>query len=1042
MMSAILQIEESTNSHNACVHGSARRAALFVVAAVVLLLNERYRESSSTMTTTASLVRVTLDQFGHKMNEAAEATVNERDDPLAVEDNREKKTENMSSLPVDCSSQVESETTPHRVDEITRDDDKDAIRDVNLNAEDNVDETKKLKNISTRKNVATLKMKNKIGETTTVATVIPPQCEGMHSSACRTPEMLSLPVDALHAIASFLKPAEWYEFGQASSSAHRVCREIVRRVRMHGFKCATEIVTAWKLGHHEDAKELAALYISEGVPVYPNSLGHSYHTILWRMQTEIREAESNLEIDPFYELRSEFRTSQGVLAPYMTYLEVKSLFWMHREEGEESSQARTRAASLRTPETSPAQELVESRALAISIADQDLPSTKKNLQLTLHQHLLDQHLSGRDSIEDHEGSMVTPPVSLSADFYHTHHGRRAPRPRSEATRPSLLGAANHATAAGGELDEGQFPQNAPIEQHPFAAGAIPARRMPHPAALPMDDDLFEPHQQQSPFKDHAVMDLIDLEAYSAASVSASPTKSTELSTKSVERSLQACFETYQRRLEKFLARGDSIGFDECILDFWDENFPSTAGFQYYDRHTAVPRISCMRDFLTKPCPKSVGTVQCEIERIKTSSRGKGVNMKGRLFPTYEYRLFIRNQPHNPLAESAVLADDENFTRRDTVLMVAKNRGRRHTESSGVIPMSSPKKGSNNYFLHIPQQTDVDAHFKKVNGNESASKLTPNGASYESVIASSGSATTLLGRLQSNFIGTEFQIFTPRLRKSPVKKSGTIYSPSDDEIGYDSGVSSDNNSSRRSRFGRLSLRRTSTPADPLSEETRTRGKVLRTVSSPDITPARHGRAKRRAIANTPETQQQQSQQQHEAVLCEEEDGVITYTANLLGSRPRIMDVCIPKVSVDGVPGAEWKLFLEAADESEDLDMLTAFRQLLQRIEQQEQNPTPEGGENDGERPDTVDDSGLLALQNRPPWWNMELGSFVLNFGGRVSVASVKNFQLCDRHDQDTILLQFGRIEGRHSFTMDFQHPLTAVQAFSIAISSLQSKISFG
>eukprot|EP00957_Ditylum_brightwellii_P046133 3500200-Ditylum_brightwellii.AAC.1 len=91
---------------------------------------------------------------------------------------------------------------------------------------------------------------------------------------------------------------------------------------------------------------------------------------------------------------------------------------------------------------------------------------------------------------------------------------------------------------------------------------------------------------------------------------------------------------------------------------------------------------------------------------------------------------------------------------------------------------------------------------------------------------------------------------------------------------------------------------------------------------------------------------------------------------------------------------------------------------------------------------MEDYGLLALQNRPPWWNIELGAFVLNFGGRVSVASVKNFQLCDRHDHDYIMLQFGRIQGRHSFTMDFQYPLTAVQAFAIAISSLQSKISFG
>ena len=116
------------------------------------------------------------------------------------------------------------------------------------------------------------------------------------------------------------------------------------------------------------------------------------------------------------------------------------------------------------------------------------------------------------------------------------------------------------------------------------------------------------------------------------------------------------------------------------------------------------------------------------------------------------------------------------------------------------------------------------------------------------------------------------------------------------------------------------------------------------------------------------------------------------------------------------------------------MLSCFRQLLQqREENEEENEQLEVEEND---------FGLMALQNRPPWWNVEVGSFVLNFGGRVSVASVKNFQLCEKTNQDKIMLQFGRIMGRHSFTMDFQHPLTAVQAFSIAVSSLQSKISFG
>jgi hypothetical protein len=189
-----------------------------------------------------------------------------------------------------------------------------------------------------------------------------------------------------------------------------------------------------------------------------------------------------------------------------------------------------------------------------------------------------------------------------------------------------------------------------------------------------------------------------------------------------------------------------------------------------------------------------------------------------------------------------------------------------------------------------------------------------------------------------------------------------------------------------------------------------------------------------------------------MMAEEEDGAITYTANLLGSRPRIMDVCIPKVAADGVAGKEWKKFLETCEDHDDCYMLNCFKTLQQRLENLDPQQPRLPGDVDVPRPEDrrhVDntstpgeDHGLLALQNRPPWWNVELGSFVLNFGGRVSVASVKNFQLCDRNDQDNIMLQFGRIQGRHSFTMDFQHPLTAVQAFSIAISSLQSKISFG
>lgn len=39
--------------------------------------------------------------------------------------------------------------------------------------------------------------------------------------------------------------------------------------------------------------------------------------------------------------------------------------------------------------------------------------------------------------------------------------------------------------------------------------------------------------------------------------------------------------------------------------------------------------------------------------------------------------------------------------------------------------------------------------------------------------------------------------------------------------------------------------------------------------------------------------------------------------------------------------------------------------------------------------------------------LQVGAFVLNFGGRVTQASVKNFQLVDASRHDEVLLQFGR-----------------------------------
>ncbi|KAK1389335.1 tubby-like F-box protein 5 [Heracleum sosnowskyi] len=89
---------------------------------------------------------------------------------------------------------------------------------------------------------------------------------------------------------------------------------------------------------------------------------------------------------------------------------------------------------------------------------------------------------------------------------------------------------------------------------------------------------------------------------------------------------------------------------------------------------------------------------------------------------------------------------------------------------------------------------------------------------------------------------------------------------------------------------------------------------------------------------------------------------------------------------------------------------------------------------------------LNLKNKSPRWHEQLQCWCLNFKGRVTVASVKNFQLVAAVDpsqsipsaeQEKVILQFGKI-AKDIFTMDYLYPLSAFQAFAICLSSFDTK----
>lgn len=90
-------------------------------------------------------------------------------------------------------------------------------------------------------------------------------------------------------------------------------------------------------------------------------------------------------------------------------------------------------------------------------------------------------------------------------------------------------------------------------------------------------------------------------------------------------------------------------------------------------------------------------------------------------------------------------------------------------------------------------------------------------------------------------------------------------------------------------------------------------------------------------------------------------------------------------------------------------------------------------------DNPDATSAINLINKPPVWIESLEAYCLDFGGRVAAASVKNFLLGHPEDMDKTLMLFGRTSDRQVYSMDYRHPLSPLQAFQIALSSMDSHL---
>lgn len=777
-----------------------------------------------------------------------------------------------------------------------------------------------------------------------------------------------------------------------------------------------------------------------------------------------------------------------------TYLEEKANFWYSSSS---SSQQQMSSPSQR-----------DSRAI-LSTANTTTSSSTPKVSVMCHPHLIQEHVKRRPSVMnqmERDIASADPTINVLADILDDlpmDHNLTDPTRSTDILQNSFPRAVSLSADFFNRADELAVSTWIDQQRQSTPTATI---KVENPKSTPLqqgDDDPNSPQQEgptnytrsppspsrrsllhSNPYVPNAGNDSSRQQNRSSSPSSPSSATTTATtstvpfhniriipynSSRGIPKTLQLVIEKYWQRMVQ--ATTDSTEVESLLFEFWDEIFPHSKTIAYHDGQTPVPRLDALETFLTTPCPRHIGIVQCEIERIKVGGKK---NVKGRFFPTYEYNLFIRDggQSATETTTPAQQQQQQNTSvKQQVLLMRAKNCGRSYYHGGNhsstdhhsrlleettttTTTSSSPattdvlhrrvkktahikpkkKRGVNNYFLYMePSNSCLRSTSEKLNETR----------------------PTELGRLQSNLLGTEFQIFAPRKSKfcrssssrERYDSTGNLLQPvTDAQAILTTPVPTEGNGSRSGRVRNTSDRSTryygsSWPLLKISSRHNRRA-----IAQDELPAAQH------CSESTDVFNESLSHMGREI-----ETGVITYTANLLGNRPRVMDVCIPKPpsmleercddGSDYLLRCPWETHCQRMlrdGQCEPIEgdnlMLTRFRQL------QEQIDLSVGDENlndEADEPTTEEeDFGLLVLQNRPPWWNEDLGAFVLNFGGRVSVASVKNFQLCDRNDHDYVMLQFGRIQGRHSFTMDFQYPLTAVQAFAIAISSLQSKISLG
>jgi len=184
----------------------------------------------------------------------------------------------------------------------------------------------------------------------------------------------------------------------------------------------------------------------------------------------------------------------------------------------------------------------------------------------------------------------------------------------------------------------------------------------------------------------------------------------------------------------------------------------------------------------------------------------------------------------------------------------------------------------------------------------------------------------------------------------------------------------------------------------------------------------------------------------------EVGCVAYRQNRVGaeSGPRKMSLLLPQVmEVDKVGQSKISATSynsEVSEEDEDEDEISYSTAVHYPEEKKDSllNVLKQGSSSF----ERTSEFGQQFIQgrNKQPYWLEAINAHSLDFNGRVTVPSNKNFQL-ELQGQagyhDNVALQFGKVfdddKNVSIYTLDFSWPFSPLQAFGIALSSCDRKL---